>query len=204
MTGSAVVHVVDDDPTVLKSLTRLISSAGLAAHPHADARQFLDDCDPHSAGCVVLDRQMPGLDGHAVQNWLRERGACLPVIFLTGEGDIASSVQAMKAGAIEYLTKPIEPDLLLQTVRRALALDQMRRDRRAEQDGFAKRLRSLSTREREVLECAVRGLMNKQIAHDLNIVESTVKVHRARVMKKMEAKSFADLVSMVVQHRTDE
>jgi FixJ family two-component response regulator len=201
MTEKAIVHIVDDDLAVLKSLARVLASAGFVVKGHADARQFLETLDPGAAGCLILDRQMPDIDGHAVQTWLSDRRACLPVIFLTGEGDIASSVRAIKGGAIDYLTKPVEPDLLIATVVRALELDRIRHAERTEEDAFEARLQSLTAREREVLDAAVAGRLNKQIAPDLDIVETTVKVHRARVMRKMGARSLAELVSMVVRRR---
>jgi FixJ family two-component response regulator len=201
MPDAEIVHIVDDDPGVLKSLSRLLASAGFDAKTHPDARRFLDDFDPTSAGCVILDRRMPEIDGHAVHQWLSGKQACLPVIFLTGAGDISSSVRAIKGGAVDYLTKPVDADALLSTVGRAIALDRERRKERAEADAFAARLDSLTAREREVLDAAVTGRLNKQIAHDLDIVEKTVKVHRARVMRKMGARTLADLVTMVVRHR---
>lgn len=202
MTAGAIVHIVDDDPAVLKSLVRLLRAAGFDAQAHPNAKAFLEDFNTGEAGCVILDRHMPEICGHAVHQWLSKKRACLPVIFLTGEADIASSVQAIKCGAIDYLTKPVEPDVLLRTVCLALDLDEIRRKERAEADEFALGLDSLTAREREVVNAAVAGRLNKQIAHDLDIVEKTVKVHRARAMRKMGARNLADLVSMVVSHRT--
>ena len=201
MPQSPIVHLVDDDPALLRSLGRLIATAGHRTQTHSSAQAFLDRFDREEAGCLLLDRRMPGLDGHDVQHWLAERQACLPVIFLTAEGDIASSVRAIQGGAFDYLTKPIAADTLLATIDRALAVDRERRARQQERDAFTARLDSLTPREREVLDAAVTGLLNKQIAEDLDIVEKTVKVHRARVMRKMGARTFAELVTMVVRHR---
>ncbi|MGI1661972.1 response regulator transcription factor [Palleronia sp. KMU-117] len=201
MAGNAIVHIVDDDLSVLKSLARLLGSAGFDARTYTDARLFLRDLDPETPGCLILDRQMPEIDGHVVQRWLSGKRAPLPVIFLTGEGDIGSSVRAMKDGAVDYLTKPVEPEVLLTTVERAIGIDRARREARAASDDFEARLDSLTAREREVLDAAVAGRLNKQIAYDLDIVEKTVKVHRARVMRKMGAQTLADLVTMVVRHR---
>lgn len=201
MNDAAIVHIVDDDPALLKSLGRLLSVAGHRTMAHGSAAHFYDRFDRRLAGCLVLDRKLPCADGHAVQGWLKKEGACLPVIFLTGEGDIASSVLALKDGAVDYLTKPIGADALLSAVERALALDRTRRANQAEADVFAVRLASLTPREREVLDGTVAGRFNKQIAADLDIVEKTVKVHRARVMRKMGAGTFAELVTMVVRNR---
>jgi FixJ family two-component response regulator len=203
MADGATVHVVDDDPALLRSLSRLLAAAGYATATHDCPQRFIDGFDPAGAGCVVLDRRMPGVDGHAVLTWLTEKRACVPVIFLTAAGDIASSVAAMKGGAVDYLTKPVEADALLAAIERALAVDRARRATQAEAAAHAERLGSLTCREREVLDAAVAGRLNKQIAGDLDIVEKTVKVHRARVMKKMGARTFADLVTMVVRHRED-
>jgi FixJ family two-component response regulator len=201
MQHKEIVYVLDDDASVLKSLERLCSTAELVVHTYTSPRDFLEGFDPSAGGCLILDRNMPDIDGHAVQERLSGKRACLPVIFLTGEGDIASSVRAIKEGAFDYLTKPVDPDALLDTVARALVANRRRRRERTEAHDFAKRLESLTSREREVLDAAVAGRLNKQIAHDLDIVEKTVKVHRARVMRKMGANTFADLVTMVVRHR---
>lgn len=200
MAEGATVHLVDDDPAVRRSLGRLLSAAGHHVLTHACAAEFYGRFDPEAAGCLILDRRMPGTDGHEVQAWLKQRRACLPVIFLTGQGDIPSTVQAMRDGAFDYLTKPIVADALLACVDAALGLNCERRARRAEQDAYAEKVHSLTRREREVLDAAVAGRLNKQIADELDIVEKTVKVHRARAMKKMGASTFADLVAMVVRH----
>jgi len=203
MAQGATVHLVDDDPALRRSRGRLLAATGHDVITHGSASQFYERFDPDEAGCLVLDRKMPGADGHAVQTWLTERQACTPVIFLTAEGDIPSSVRAMRDGAFDYLTKPIMASALLASVDRALELDRERRARKAEADAYSERLASLTQREREVVFAAVAGRLNKQIAADLGIVEKTVKVHRARAMKKMGATSFADLVTMVVRHRHD-
>ncbi len=201
MSDGPTVHLVDDDPALLRSIGRLIATAGHRTKTHSSAQQFFDQFDLEEAGCLILDRRMPGGDGHSVQGWLTAQRACLPIIFLTAEGDIASSVRAIRGGAIDYLTKPIAADALLASIDRALELDRGRRRLQADADAFAARLDSLTLRELEVLDAVVAGRLNKQIAGDLDIVEKTVKVHRARVMRKMGAKTFADLVTMVVRHR---
>jgi FixJ family two-component response regulator len=201
MPESATVHIVDDDPAVLRSLQRLLCANGYKVKGFASARAFLAELDPDEIGCLILDRQMPDAEGHAVHRWMIGKGLRVPVIFLTGEGDIASSVRALKSGAVDYLTKPVASVALFAAVERALALDRTRRAECAETDAFYARLDSLTDREREVMYAAVAGRLNKQIAHDLGIVEKTVKVHRARMMQKMGVRTFADLVRKVALHR---
>jgi FixJ family two-component response regulator len=188
------VFVVDDDPAVRKSLSRLLRSAGFEALTFESPEEFLRNLKPDAAGCAILDLSMPGLDGLALQRELAARGSDLPVVFLTGHGDIPKSVQAMKSGAMDFLTKPVDGDILLGAVRRALELDRAGRKARQELAAIEARLAALTPREREVLEGVVAGKLNKQIAGDLGIVEKTVKVHRHRVMEKMGASSLAELV----------
>lgn len=197
----ATVHVVDDDPAILASLRRLLTAAGHDAQTHASAEAFLAALDPHEPGCLVLDLRMPGVDGHAVQASLSEADIRLPVIFLTGEGDIPASVRAMKGGAVDFLTKPVDARVLLAAVEQAIALDAEMRLLRARSAAVEDRLESLTPREREVLDAVIAGRLNKQIADNLGIVEKTVKVHRARVMRKMGVRTLAELVGVVVAHR---
>ena len=190
------VFVVDDDPGVRKSLARLLRSAGLEPIAFESAQEFLSNLGPEAAGCAILDLTMPGLDGLAVQRELTSRGSALPVIFLTGHGDVPKSVQAMKGGAADFLTKPVDDEVLLAAVRRALEADRANRDSRRARAEIRERLETLTSREREVMEGVVAGRLNKQIASDLGIAEKTVKVHRGRVMEKMVASSVAELVRM--------
>ena len=201
MTQEPIVFIVDDDPSVLRSLARLCVAAEFEVRAYANARNFLDDLTPEAAGCLILDRNLPDVDGHAVQRRLFCEGVNLPVIFLTGKGDIASSVRAIRNGAIDYLTKPVEPETLLETVSRAIAQNRKENEERARSDDISMRLDSLTSREKEVMDAVVEGQMNKQIAYDLDIVEKTVKVHRARMMRKMGARTLAELVAIVVRHR---
>jgi FixJ family two-component response regulator len=188
------VYVVDDEPAVRKALGRLLRSAGLEAETFGSAEGFLGALEREPAGCAVLDVAMPGLDGLALQKALVARGIELPVVFLTGHGDIPTSVRAMKAGALDFLTKPVDGQALVAAVRRALEKGRSNLEERREVLGLRRRLESLTPREREVLEGVVDGRLNKQIAGDLGISEKTVKIHRGRVMAKMEAGSLAELI----------
>lgn len=190
------MFVVDDDPAVLKSLWRLFRSAGFEVATFGSAEAFLRHLESEASGCAVLDVSMPDLDGLTLQQTLVERGVDLPVLFLTGQGDIPKSVRAMKAGASDFLTKPIDDEVLLGCVRQALERSRALRESRWRSLDVRERLASLTPREREVLEGVIAGRLNKQIGGDLGIREATVKVHRGRVMEKMGASSVADLVHL--------
>lgn len=189
------VFVVDDDASVRKALVRLLKSAGYRPEGCASAEEFLDrwERDP-APGCVLLDIQMPGLDGLQLQQKLQACAVSIPIIFITGHGDIPSSVSAMKAGAVDFFPKPIRDGDLLRAVREAIQRDQKERSERAERDAVAKRFQTLTPREREVMALVVQGMLNKQIAFELGASEKTVKIHRGRVMEKMKVSSVADLV----------
>jgi FixJ family two-component response regulator len=176
-------------------LARLIKSAGYQAQAFASAREFLDS-DWNSAGpaCLVLDVRMPGLSGIDLQRELQTANAILPIIFITGHGDIPTSVKAMKAGAVDFLPKPVKDGVLLQAIEQALARAVHDRAEREELEKIQSRIDTLTPREREVMSLVVRGLLNKQIAFELGTVEKTIKVHRARVMEKMQVGSLAELV----------
>jgi FixJ family two-component response regulator len=191
------VRVVDDDASVLKALGRLLRSAGFAVRTFPSPQNFLREYDAAAPGCVVLDLSMPGLDGLQIQRALTVLGDDCPIVFITGRGDIASSVSAMKAGAVDFLTKPFDASRLLDAVRAAVAKDRSAREARAERSSIGVRMAALTPREREVMAQVCAGRLNKQIAADLGIAEKTVKVHRARVMKKMAAGSVAELVQLV-------
>lgn len=190
------VFVVDDDPAVLKSLSRLLRADQLTVVTFGSAQEFLERHDPSAPGCLVLDMAMPRLNGLELQEALATKGSAVPIIFLTGHGDIPMSVQAMKRGAVDFLTKPVNDDDLIKAVRAALAKDRIARRARNELDDIQERLATLTPREREVLTHVVSGQLNKQIANDLGTVEKTIKVHRARVMEKMKVQSVAELVRL--------
>jgi FixJ family two-component response regulator len=190
------VFAIDDDPSVLKGLERLLRSAGFKVQLFASARTFLDSYRPDGIGCIIMDLAMPGLDGLQLQQRLAERGGVLPIIFLTGHGDIATSVRAMKQGAVDFLTKPIDDEALLVAVRQAIKHSTLLDRDRGELADIEQRLATLTPREREVLGHLLSGKLNKQIAASLGTVEKTIKVHRARVMQKMRAPTVAALVRL--------
>jgi FixJ family two-component response regulator len=195
-TEPATVFVVDDDEAVRTSLERLLRSADWQVRVFASAQEFLDRTSFIGNGCVVLDVQMPGLDGPALHDRLVEEGIDLPIIFLSAHGDLAIGVNAMKKGALDFLSKPVDEELLLDAIQTALASHSAHRTQQVALDEILVRLAQISAREREVMDCVVRGRLNKQIASDLAIAEKTVKVHRARVMKKMGVRSVAQLVHL--------
>jgi FixJ family two-component response regulator len=186
--------VVDDDPSVLRALTRLLAAAGLEARAFPSPAAFLRAHDPATPGCLVLDLALPGLDGFELQQALTVSDCARPIVFITGRGDIPASVRAMKGGAVDFLTKPVNDQDLLAAVHNAIEIDRLAREAQVEVDALRQRLASLTPREREVLVHVVAGRLNKQIAADLGIVEKTIKVHRARIMEKMAVRSLADLV----------
>lgn len=192
--AKAVVFVVDDDPSVRKGLVRLLRSADLTVETFASAAEFLGRNRDDSIACVVLDVRMPGEDGMALQAELAARGVDLPIVFLTGHGDIPMTVEAMKKGAVDFLTKPVDDELLLGAVRRALLRHQAGRSERRQTQALQERLASLTPRELEVLRCVITGALNKQIAAHLGIAEKTVKIHRARAMEKLAVTRVVDLV----------
>jgi FixJ family two-component response regulator len=192
----ATVFLLDDEPAVLKSLSRLLRSAGLPVATFSSPREFLDRHDPTAPGCLVLDLAMPGLNGLELQQSLVAKGQDRPIVFLTGHGSIPLSVQAMKGGAVDFLTKPVDDADLLKAVRAAIEKDRVTQQARAELDDIRQRLATLTPREREVLEHVIAGQLNKETAADLGTVEKTIKVHRARVMEKMKVDSLAELVRL--------
>ncbi len=191
---AATVFVVDDDASVRKGLGRLLASAGYDVHTCESADAFLADPPIVSPGCLVLDVTMPGLNGLELQQAILERAWVLPIVFITGRGDVPASVRAMKAGAVDFLTKPVDADDLLAAVARAIERGEVDRAMRDEVRALRTRFDTLTVREKEVMSLVVSGLLNKQVAGDLGIAEKTIKVHRSRVMQKMQAGSLADLV----------
>jgi len=194
--GVPTIFVVDDDPAVLKSLGRLLRSAGLHVETCNSPQDFLARHNPAMPGCLVLDVAMPGLNGLEVQQALAAIGDERPIVFLTGHGDIPTSVEAMKRGAVDFLTKPVNAEVLLKAIHSAIVKDSVRRLERDEVEEFKQRLATLTPREREVLPYVISGRLNKQIAGELGTAEKTIKVHRARVMEKMKVQSVAELVRL--------
>ncbi len=191
-----IVYVVDDDRSVLKSLARLIKSVGWAVQTFGSAQEFLDSEFLDHPGCLVLDIKMPGVTGLELQERLAAVNCTLPIVFITGQGTISASVKAMKAGAIDFLEKPFDEDTLLEAIRLAIIKDEEKRQKSNEIAAIRERLEKLTPREREVFQLVVTGLLNKQIAYRLGVTEKTVKVHRAHIMQKMEARSLANLVHL--------
>src|SRR5262245_7556281 len=189
-----VVHVVDDDEAVRTAISRLLQANGLEVRAHGSAQEFANRAIDRAAGCVVLDLKMPGIDGLDLLDSLAHDPDALPVVFLTGYGDIPASVRAMKAGAVDFLTKPVEQDRLLEAVAAALARDAERRRRRDHVRAVRSRFQALSPRERQVFDLLVTGMLNKQVGAVLGTTERTVKAHRAQVMRKLGVKSVAELV----------
>jgi len=196
MATKATIFIVDDDPSIRLALENLLSSIGQPVETYAAAQDFLRDCPRNPAGCLVLDVQMPGLSGLDLQSELSHVGIYLPIIFITGHGDIPTTVRAMKAGAVEFLTKPVSDSELLAAIDQALEHDRLARADRADVAELRARYDQLTPKEREVMDLVVQGLLNKQIAVKLNNSEITIKQHRGKVMQKMQADSLVDLVHM--------
>jgi FixJ family two-component response regulator len=191
-----IVFIVDDDLSVRRSTERLIQSAGLKVQTFTSAKEFLKNARFEGPACLVLDVRMPGLSGMDLQRELTQAGILVPIIFITGHGDIPMSVRAMKAGAVEFLTKPFRSRALLDAVRAAIERDRSAHKARSETGELRQRYEQLTPREREVMPLITAGLLNKQVAGELATTERTIKFHRAHIMQKMSAESLADLVRM--------
>ena len=194
--AQGIVFVVDDDASVREALQRLVRSAGLSVEAFASAEEFLNRPRADAPSCLLLDVRLPNLSGLDVQRRMAEANNEIPIVFITGHGDIPTTVRAMKAGAVEFLTKPLVEGDVLESIRQAIASDRAARERHAETAALRARYASLTPREEETMVWVVSGLLNKQIAGELGISEETVKVHRGHVMRKMGADSLADLVRM--------
>jgi FixJ family two-component response regulator len=203
MDRAATVFVVDDDDAVRASLRLLLKSAGLLVETFASATEFLEHFNARRAGCLVLDVRMPGMSGLDLQRRLNAMQATIPVLFLTGHGDVAMAVEAIRCGAVDFIEKPFKSEDLLRRIHVALELDRSDRARLDARERIRLRLQLLSQREREILHGVANGKMNRVIAEDLGISQRTVEIHRCRVMQKMEAASLAQLVQMVIEAAQD-
>ena len=193
MSTGPLIHIVDDDASMRAALLRLLDAAGFEARGYASTGEFLLQPLPDRPGCLLLDMRLPGPSGLDLQTALQQQNIVLPIVFLSGHADVASSVRAMKAGAVDFLTKPVKRDILLDAVQRALARDAVQRTARDEANRLQARFASLTQRQREVFDLVVAGKLNKQIADELDIAERTVKREREQVMAKLDASSAADL-----------
>ena len=194
--AESIVFIIDDDSLYRASTERLVRSAGFSVESFQSAADFLNSRRPNVPSCLVLDVRLPGSSGLDLQRELAEAGVHLPIIFVTGHGDIPMSVQAMKAGAVEFLTKPFRDQTLLDAIRQAIERDRVARQQRARNADLRRRYESLGPREREVLKWVVSGMLNKQIADELGATERTIKFHRGHIMRKMQVRSLAELVRM--------
>jgi len=199
--GSATIHLVDDDDSFRQAVSRLLQAAGFVVRGYASAAEFLLARAAEQPGCVLLDVHMPGLDGLELQASLATQAAALPVVFITGHGDIPMSVRAMKSGAVDFLTKPIKKEALLEAIEAALARNAEQRNASERTRKLREQYAALTPREREVFERVTAGNLNKQIAAELGTAERTVKAHRANVMEKFQAESLAELVHIAAELR---
>ena len=190
------VFVIDDDPSARRGVTRLLRTAGVNVESFASAKEFLASGEREGPGCIILDVRMPEMTGPELQEELSKADYSMPIIFLSAHGDVPMTAQAMKKGAVDFLTKPVDRDDLLGAIRRSLAKDAENHNQRAEQDALDEHIRTLTPREHEVMTYVIAGMLNKQIAVELRITEDTVKVHRGRVMHKLGIVSVAELVRL--------
>ena len=203
MSDEPTVFIVDDDDAVRDSLRMLVKSLNVRAETFASATEFLGKFDMERPGCLVLDIRMPGMSGLELQKRLHEQGAVLPIIFITGHGDVPMAVEAMQNGAVDFIQKPFRDQELLDRINEAMEQDSTNRQGLLQKHDIAARMETLTQREHEVMDLVAAGRANKVIAGDLGVSQRTVEIHRARVMEKMQARSLADLVRMVMQVREE-
>jgi FixJ family two-component response regulator len=196
MSEGPLVYIIDDDQDIRLSLDSLFRSVGMKSAQYGSAREFLDAKRPDTTSCIVVDVRLPGLSGLDFQDQLTRNGSTIPIVLMTGHGDIPMTVRAMKAGAVDFLAKPFRDQDMLDAVSSALEIDRQRREGDGELSALKARYNDLSPREKQVMELVTTGLMNKQVAGKLSLSEVTVKIHRGSAMRKMEARSLADLVKM--------
>ena len=199
-----IVHVVDDDAAMRESLRWLLESDGLSVATYVDAADFLDRYRKEGPGCVLLDVRMPGMSGLQLQEVMQQRRMQVPVVFITAHGDVPMAVRAVRSGALDFVEKPFDDEVLIGLIRRAIAFDTEARERNQRDIGFAGRLSTLTRREAQVLERVIAGELNKVIARKLGITVKTVETHRARIMAKLKVNSVAELVQRMVTHRLTE
>ncbi|EKD72976.1 MAG: two component LuxR family transcriptional regulator [uncultured bacterium] len=204
MSMDPIVYVVDDDQAMVESLSWIIESVGLRVKTYVRAQDFLDEYNPKQHGCILLDVRMPGMSGPELQFKLNEQGATLPIIFISGHGDVPLAVRVMKAGAIDFLTKPFNDQILLESINKALRVDKTNREKQQENAQAEAKFALLSPREVQVLQGIVAGKQNKVISAELKISLKTVEAHRASVMKKMSVKSVPELVKLVLTNNAQE
>ena len=197
MPTDPTVFIVDDDEAVRRSLRRLIASAGMAVEDYATAEEYADRCDPSRPGCLVLDVRMPGMSGLELQRMLQQKGMKIPVIIISGHGDVPKAVQAMKGGAVDFIEKPFKGEVLLDRIRQAIELDGQVRRRQARRAEVQSRLALLTPREHEVMELLATGTPVKQVAYQLGLSRKTVDVHRSHIMMKLQIDSLVELVRML-------
>ena len=197
-----IVFLLDDEPAVVVALARMLQSSGFTVSPYTSAVEFLEAHDAETPGCLVADVRMPGMSGLELQRTLRARGIDRAIVFVAGQGDIATTVQAMKAGAVTFLSKPVRRTELVAAVREALLRDAIGRAQHREREDLVRRLASLTPRERQVLELVATGMLNKQIAAELGAAEKTIKVHRGRIMEKMQVRTATALVGLLSRAET--
>ncbi len=200
MSNDAIIHVVDDDTAMCESLRWLIESVGFAVKIYPGAKAFLDNYEDVGHGCLLLDVRMPEMSGLELQEQLNKNHIEIPIIFITGHGDVPMAVRAMKAGALEFLNKPFNDQELLDCINRAIEYDSQRRQSSTERNHIMERLDQLTTRERQVLKELVTGKLNKVIAADLELSIKTIELHRSNIMRKLQSRSLAQIISMIYAH----